>query len=165
HHAVATRSPKQGELVAWRNVVRELPADAIADEAFLEAEITRLGYTLVYEPNAIVHNRGPATIGAFLTQRRRNHAIHRTLAASTRYRPATRDHLLLARLGLAELLGHPGRAHWTVAAALLELWSSVLGLWDHRVAKRDHAVWQMVEGTKGLSQAALTELPPVVGLI
>ncbi|OLC56755.1 MAG: hypothetical protein AUH85_05190, partial [Chloroflexi bacterium 13_1_40CM_4_68_4] len=85
HHAVASRSPKQGELVAWRNVVRDLPPDAIADEAYLEAELTRLGYTLVYEGQAIVRNRGPATLGAFLTQRRRNHAIHRTLAASTRY--------------------------------------------------------------------------------
>jgi biofilm PGA synthesis N-glycosyltransferase PgaC len=165
HHAVASRSPKQGELVAWRNVVAELPADAIADEAYLEAEITRLGYTLVYEATAIVHNRGPATIGAFLTQRRRNHAIHRTLAASTQYRPATRDHLLLARLGLAELFGHPGRAHWTLAAAVLELWSSMLGLWDHRVARRDHKVWQMVEGTKGLAQTTLAELPLVAVLI
>lgn len=165
HHAVASRSPKQGELVAWRNVVRELPPDAIADEAYLEAELTRRGYRLVYEPDAVVHNRGPATVAAFIAQRRRNHAIHRTLAASTEYRPATRDHLLLARLGVVELIGHPGRAHWIVAAAALELWSSMLGLWDHRIARRDHAVWQMVDGTKSLEITALTELPHVVVLI
>lgn len=165
HHAVASRSPKQGELVAWRNIVPALPADAIADEAFLESEIVRLGYTLAYEPDAVVHNRGPATVGAFLTQRRRNHAIHRTLAMRTGYRPATRDHLLLARLGIAELLRDPRHLHWTLGAALIEAWASVLGLWDHRVAGRHHAVWEMVDGTKGLARTTLTELPRVVVLI
>jgi len=165
HHAVATRSPKQGELVAWRNVVPELPPDAIADEAYLEAELTRLGYRLVYEPGATVRNRGPATLGAFITQRRRNHCIHRTLAASTRYRPATRDHLLLARLGISELLAHPTRAHWLAAASIIELWASVLGLWDHRVARRDHALWEMVEGTKGLAETGLDDLPQVTAVV
>lgn len=165
HHGVASRSPKQGELVAWRNVVPRIPEEAAVDEAYLEAEILHAGLSLAYEPAAVVRNRGAATVGAFISQRRRIHAGHRALAASTRYRPATRDHLLLARLGLAELGAHPGRAHWLVAAAGVELWASILGLWDHRVAKRDHAVWQMVEGTKGLAQTALAEFPLVVVLI
>lgn len=165
HHAVASRSPKQGELVAWRNVVPRLPEDVAADEAYLEAEVTRAGYTLAYEPAAIVHNRGPATVGAFLLQRRRNHAIHRQLAARTEYRPATRDHLLVARLGLAELLHRPGRAHWLVGAALLEAWASALGWWDHVIARRSHTVWTIVEGTKELARTTLAERPPVAAVI
>jgi GT2 family glycosyltransferase len=165
HHAVATRSPKQGELVAWRNLIRGIPEDAAVDEAYLEAEIVRLGYALAYEPGAVVRNRGPATIRAFVAQRRRIHAGHRALADSARYRPATRDHALLARLGIAELRRHPARAHWILGAALLEVWCSVLGLWDHRVAGRDHAVWDVIEGTKALGHTELRELPSVVVLV
>jgi GT2 family glycosyltransferase len=165
HHGVASTSPKQGELVAWRNVVREIPAESAVDEAYLEMAIVRAGYTLAYEPGAIVRNRGPATIGAFLTQRRRVHAGHRALAASDRYRPATRDHMLVARLGLGELRRDPSHAHWIAGAALLEAWSAVLGLWDHRVAGRDHAVWEVVEGTKALAHAALERYPDVIVVI
>lgn len=165
HHAVATRSPKQGELVAWRNVVAEIPVDAAVDEAFLEAELTRAGYTLAYEPRAVVRNRGAATLEAFISQRRRIHAGHRALAAKESYRPATRDHLLIARLGLSEIFSRPARTHWIIGAALVELWASVLGLWDHRVAHRDHAMWDVVDGTKVLAAATLPTLPPVIALI
>lgn len=161
HHAVASVSPKQGELVAWRNAVDALPEDAVVDEAHLEDLITRRGYRLAYEPDAIVHNRGAATLDAFLTQRRRNHAGHRALAAREGYRPATRDHLLVARLALRELLRRPLRAHWFVAAALLETWAAVLGWWDHTVAGRSHAVWTVVEGTKTLALTGFSRTPRV----
>ncbi len=161
HHAVASVSPKQGELVAWRNVVRALPDYAVMDEAYLECAVAKLGLLLAYEPDAIVHNHGPATVQAFLTQRRRNHAGHRLLAQYEGYRPTTRDHWLVARLALRELARDPLRANWFVATAVLELWSAVLGWWDHRVAHRSHAVWTVVDGTKALPLKQLDELPRV----
>lgn len=161
HHAVASVSPKQGELVAWRNVVRALPDYAVMDEAYLESAIAKQGLLLAYAPEAIVHNHGPATVQAFLTQRRRNHAGHRLLAQYEGYRPTTRDHSLVARLAVHELMRHPGRAHWFLAIVLLEIWASVLGWWDHRVAHRTHAVWTVVEGTKALPLTRLEELPRI----
>src|SRR5437868_11848178 len=62
HHAVASRSPKQGELVAWRNVIQSLPPDSAMDEAYLEQLILQRGYVLAYAPEAIVRNRGAATV-------------------------------------------------------------------------------------------------------
>jgi biofilm PGA synthesis N-glycosyltransferase PgaC len=161
HHAVASVSPKQGELVAWRNVVPALPDYAVMDEAYLESAIAKRALKLAYAPEAIVHNHGPATVQAFLTQRRRNHAGHRLLAQYEGYRPKTRDHLLLARLAAQELVRRPGRAHWFLAIMLLETWSSVLGWWDHRIAHRSHAVWTVVEGTKTLPLTRLEELPAI----
>lgn len=161
HHAVASVSPKQGELVAWRNVVPALPDYAVMDEAYLESAVAKQGLQLAYAPEAIVHNHGPANVQAFLTQRRRNHAGHRLLAQHEGYRPKTRDHLLVARLAVDELVRHPGRVHWFIAIVALELWSSVLGWWDHRVAHRSHAVWTIVEGTKALPLTRLEELPRI----
>lgn len=152
HHAVASFSPKQGELVAWRNVVASIPEDVAVDEAHLEAVVTRAGYRLAYASEAIVRNRGAATVRAFIMQRRRIHAGHRLLAARERYRPATRDHLRLARLALAEVAREPARAHWIAAAAALELWCALLGWWDYAVARRGSAVWDVVAGTKSLAR-------------
>lgn len=161
HHAVASVSPKQGELVAWRNVVPALPDYAVMDEAYIESAVAKQGLQLAYAPEAIVHNHGPATVQAFLTQRRRNHAGHRLLAQYEGYRPTTRDHLLLARLASHELVRRPGRAHWFLAIMLLEIWASVLGWWDHRIAHRTHAVWTVVEGTKALPMRHIDELPRI----
>jgi len=125
HHAVASRSPKQGELVAWRNVIESLPPDSAMDEAYLEQLVLQRGFTLAYAPDAIVRNRGAATVDAFVLQRRRNHAGHRALAEDKGYRPATRDHRLVLRLALRELARHPGRTHWVVATALLDPYAAV----------------------------------------
>lgn len=160
HHAVASVSPKQGELVAWRNVVSALPDYAVTDEAYLESALTKQGFVLAYAPEAIVHNHGPADVHGFLTQRRRQHAGHRLLAQHERYRPKTRDHLLIARLALEELVRRPRRAHWLFAIVVLEIWASALGWWDHRV-HRSHAVWKLVEGTKALPLTHLEELPSI----
>jgi len=164
HHAVASRSPKQGELVAWRNVVESLPADSAVDEAYVEQLILQRGYTLAYAPEAIVRNRGAATVRAFILQRRRIHAGHRALSQEHNYRPATRDHSLVLRLALGELARSPGRAHWFLLTALLEAWASVLGWWDHAVAHRSYAIWTMIDGTKGLARTTL-EGYPLVGIL
>ena len=161
HHAVASHSPKQGELVAWRNIIESLPPDSAMDEAYLEQLVLQRGYALAYAPEAIVRNRGAATIRSFVLQRRRNHAGHRALAADKGYRPATRDHSLVLRLALGELARRPRRAHWFAFTAALEAWASLLGWWDHTVAHRSYAIWTMIEGTKGLANTAFDTYPQV----
>lgn len=164
HHEIASVSPKQGELVAWRNIVQRIPEDVAVDEAYLEAAITRAGLRLAYAAEARVRNRGPATVRSFIVQRRRIHAGHRLLAARERYRPATRDHLRLLRLALADLARRPFRAHWFVAAAALEVWTALLGWWDYAVSGRPLAVWPTVEGTKTLARAE-REAPASVAVV
>src|SRR5947209_3314873 len=76
HDRVAREAPKLGEVVAFRNVVPRIPLDTAVDELSLQALITQLGYRLVYEPRAIVYNRGPATVRDFLRQPARIYAGH-----------------------------------------------------------------------------------------
>jgi cellulose synthase/poly-beta-1,6-N-acetylglucosamine synthase-like glycosyltransferase len=71
HDRLAREAPKLGEVVAFRNVVPSIPLDSAVDEISIQAVITQLGYRLVYEPGAIIYNRGPATVRDFLRQRRR----------------------------------------------------------------------------------------------
>src|SRR6266545_604833 len=60
HDRIARQSPKLGEVVAFRNVIPRIPLDTAVDELSIQALITQLGYELVYEPEAVVYNRGPA---------------------------------------------------------------------------------------------------------
>lgn len=151
HDAVARRSPKLGELVAFRPVVDRLDASTAVDEAFLEATVRSRSLRIVYAPDARVAMKGPTRPGEFLAQRRRIHAGHLRLKAQTGYAVSTLDRGGALREALA--LRRAGRttAMTIVAAAFLEAWARALGSWDARVARRDHRAWQPIPSTKDLT--------------
>jgi biofilm PGA synthesis N-glycosyltransferase PgaC len=115
HHKIAIQTPKLGELVAFRNFVREIPKDTAVDEASIEAIMREAGYDLRYVPEAVVNNKGPETVRDFLKQRRRIAAGHKNLTRSQNYTVSTSSSLkilgVLARgafLGIEEHGVDPG---------------------------------------------------------
>lgn len=76
HHKLALKNPKLGEIIAFRNIIREIPIDTAVDEASIEAIIQKQRLRLCYVPDAIIYNKGAATIDDFLRQRRRIYAGH-----------------------------------------------------------------------------------------
>jgi hypothetical protein len=154
HDHVARDAPKLGEVVAFRNVVPHIPLDTAVDEISLQALITQLGYRLVYEPRAIVYNRGPATMRDFLRQRRRIYAGHLRIRQQQGYAAST---MSAARVGRALLALHPftspRAACWTLGAVGLEALARGLGHYDYR-RQRPHHVWEMVASTKPRVAAA-----------
>lgn len=154
HHEVSLQSPKLGEVVAFRNVVAELPADTAVDEAALESLLTERGFRLAYVPDAIIFNKGPDTIGDFLKQRRRIAAGHMHLRATRRYAVATSKSgpVLGATLGL--LRREPSRVGTAAATAALEVVGRYLGWWDYRVRGKNPYVWEIAKSTKDLGDGA-----------
>src|SRR5438270_4005798 len=148
HDRVARDAPKLGEVVAWRNVVPHIPLDTAVDEISIQALITQLGYRLVYEPRAIVYNRGPSTVPDFLRQRRRIHAGHLRIRQQQGYAAST---MSVRRISRALLATHPfaspRAAWWSVCTAALEVTARGLGHYDYR-RNRPHHVWEMVATTK-----------------
>ena len=71
HHQVNLRSFKGGELIAFRKIFEQIPFHTSVDEARIEPVIRGQGYEARYVPTAVVHNKGPLTVGDFLRQRRR----------------------------------------------------------------------------------------------
>jgi glycosyltransferase involved in cell wall biosynthesis len=151
HHRLALRSPKLGELVAFRNVVAALPVNSATDEVALEALITAQGYRLVYRPSAIVYNRGPQTLSDFLQQRRRIFAGHLHIAATQNYVAASMSLRPLARLTLETLTQYPALLFWIMAAMFLEGWGRVLGTLDFWVGEGHH-IWRPIRSTKQVQQ-------------
>jgi Glycosyl transferase family 2 len=148
HDIVARETPKLGESIAFRNVIPSIPIDTAVDEVSIQAIIGQLGYKLVYEPCAIVFNRGPATVSDFLKQRRRIHAGHLRWRQQHGYSAAT---MSTWRVGRAVLAAHPftspRAAGWTLGAMGLEALGRLLGMYDY-ARRRPHHVWQMAATTK-----------------
>ncbi|MGZ3417675.1 MAG: glycosyltransferase [Polyangiales bacterium] len=149
HDGVARRAPKLGEAVVLRAPVPPLPEWTSADEASLEADVVqRRKLRLVYCPEAILHNRGPATFMDFLDHRRRIARAHSEIEA-VGYRPATRDPVAIVRGALAHALSRPSDAPVLVAAALIEAWAWAAGSFDARALDtRSAGTWKPIESAK-----------------
>jgi hypothetical protein len=148
HDRIARHSPKLGEIVAFRNVVPSIPLDTAVDEISIQALITQVGYELVYEPQAVVYNRGPETIGDFLRQRRRIYAGHVRVREQQAYSAST----MSGRRVSKELLGsgsfaNPRAAMWSLGTVGLEVAARALGRYDV-VRQRPQHVWEVCATTK-----------------
>jgi biofilm PGA synthesis N-glycosyltransferase PgaC len=147
HHRMALRWAKLGELVAFRNVISELPINSATDEVALEALISAQGLRLVYAPEALVYNLGPQTLSDFLTQRRRIYAGHLHVAAQFGYVAASlpvRHLLVLAQESIGR---YPSLLPWMIGAVLLEIWARALGGLDFMFG-RTLEIWRPVRSTK-----------------
>jgi poly-beta-1,6-N-acetyl-D-glucosamine synthase len=148
HHRLARQSPKLGEIVAFRNVVPSIPLDTAVDEISIQALITQLGYQVVYEPQAVVYNRGPTTVGDFLRQRRRIYAGHLRVRRQQGYAASTMSvwRIVRALLGSGSFVT-PRAAFWTVCTMGLEAIARGLGRYDF-MRRQPHHVWQTATTTK-----------------
>ncbi|HET8673431.1 MAG TPA: glycosyltransferase [Thermoleophilaceae bacterium] len=148
HDRIARDHPKLGEIVAFRNVVPSIPVDTPVDEISIQALVTQLGYTLVYEPEAVVYNRGPTTVADFLRQRRRIYAGHLRVRHQQGYAASTMStrRVVQALRGSGSFAG-PRAALWSLGTVGLEAAARGLGRYDV-VRRRPQHVWAMCTTTK-----------------
>jgi poly-beta-1,6-N-acetyl-D-glucosamine synthase len=148
HDRIARRSPKLGEIVAFRNVVPSIPLDTAVDELSIQALITQLGYELVYEPRAVVYNRGPATLGDFLRQRRRIYAGHLRIREQQGYSASTMSgRRIVGALWGAGAFTSPVAVLRTIGTVVLEVIARALGRYDVLRHRPQH-VWAVSATTK-----------------
>jgi cellulose synthase/poly-beta-1,6-N-acetylglucosamine synthase-like glycosyltransferase len=150
HHAVALSSPKLGEVIAFRNFVKQIPGDTATDEASIEAIVTRAGFKLVYVPGAIVRNKGPETVSEFILQRRRIAAGHYYLQKNETYSVSTSSPLKILSVFVKELLLNPSRIFWSLGMVVLEVVGRVLGFYDARIRGKNPFIWDIAPSTKRL---------------
>ncbi|MGD8398334.1 MAG: glycosyltransferase [Anaerolineae bacterium] len=147
-HQLCLEIPRLGELIAFRKVFDQLPADVAMDEAFVEAFIIRRGMQVRYAPDAVVYSMGPETVGDFVTQRRRNYAGHLHLKNKYGYKVSSLENRRVVRIALEEVWGVVRLLTTLAVLATLEAYSRILGAWDYYVKKEKHVVWDMAWTTK-----------------
>jgi len=153
HHEMALEHPKLGELIAFRNIVREIPKNTAVDEASIEAIITGAGYRIHYAKDAIVHNKGPETVRDFLKQRRRIMVGHKHLQITHGYTVSTMKFRNLAGLFwrlVKDTRWNFKRVLWTCAAVFLEGYGRLLGDYDFYIKKKNPFAWDIAQSTKSL---------------
>lgn len=152
HHRVACRTPKLGEMVAFRPVFGEMPRNTAVDEASIEAMIRETGLRLVYVPEARVRMKGPTTVTDYLAQRRRIHAGHLRLRRSSGHAASTMSLRHIGRAVADVAPRSPRQFRDLFLAVTLEAIARGLGAWDARPGGRDHQVWKAIPTTKDLSR-------------
>lgn len=150
HHKIALQSPKLGELVSFRNIVREIPGDTAVDEATIEAFVKKAGYKLRYVPDSLVRNKGPENIRDFITQRRRIASGHTSLLQKQNYRVSTSCPFTIVRVLLREHSWNFRTTCWTLGTIGLEMISRILGYYDFYVKKKNPYIWNIAPSTKRL---------------
>ncbi|MAG52816.1 MAG: hypothetical protein CMH62_02540 [Nanoarchaeota archaeon] len=153
HHNIAMKNPKCGELVAFRNFVKEIPVESAVDEASIEAIVREKDYKLEYVPDAIVRNKGPESVKDFLIQRRRINAGHIWLKEVQKHEVATDDLLMVLKLVLGNFSFNVKKDLWIVMAMFVEAYGKFLGKYDYRVKKKNPYIWNTAKSTKELKNA------------
>lgn len=152
HDRIARRSPKLGEVVAFRNLIHAIPTDSAVDEISIQSLIVKHGLKLIYEPEAIVYNKGPMTLRDFLKQRRRIYAGHLRVRSEQGYTASTmnvRAILREFRASAPSILGTPREILWTCGTVALEAIARLQGYIDVKRG-RSHHIWTAVSSTKQL---------------
>ena len=153
HHEMAMSQPKLGELIAFRNIVREIPENTAVDEASIEAIITDAGYRIHYAKDAIVRNKGPETIRDFLKQRRRIMVGHKHLQKTHDYTVSSMKISNLVRLFSCVVRitsWNFRKVVWTCGAIFLEAFGRFLGDFDYYIKKKNPYAWDIAQSTKSL---------------
>ncbi|MDR2719429.1 MAG: glycosyltransferase [Nitrososphaerota archaeon] len=151
HDRISIRRPKCGELVAFKKLFDTLPIDVAVDEAWIEYEIAKRNYEIVYVPEAIVYNKGPETINDFLKQRRRIACGHIDLEQRAKFDVASSQlsPLLLSMIDVFPVK-EPKKMFFFISAVVLEGVSKFLGYYDYYTKKEKHAIWDISKTTKVL---------------
>jgi biofilm PGA synthesis N-glycosyltransferase PgaC len=151
HHEVSAADldhPKCGEIIAFRNIIKNLPKDTAVDEAWIEMAVRKKGFSLRYTPDAVVYNHGPESVSDFLRQRRRIHSGHLHLRQQAGYEVSTMKVTKILKV-LPPVIGYSlKKLVFLVAAAFLEVYGRLLGAYDFYVKKRNPYIWDMVTSTK-----------------
>lgn len=151
HDRISIRAPKCGELVAFRKLFEVIPTDTAVDEAWIEYEIARRHYEIVYAPQAIVYNRGPETIGDLVKQRRRIACGHVDLEKRTHFDVASSKLSFVLLATLHEFpVKDPKKWLFFGGAFAIESICKLLGYYDYYNRKEKHSVWEISKTTKSV---------------
>ena len=150
HHKMALKTPKLGEMIAFRRVFDSIPAESAVDEASIEALINEKKLNKVYLPDAIIHNKGPEEISGFVKQRKRIETGHLWLIKKHNYKVVSQQKSILLSLLIDEIIEKPQDIMKIFAVMFVEMYARLLGLFDYYIKKKNPFTWEIINSTKNL---------------
>jgi cellulose synthase/poly-beta-1,6-N-acetylglucosamine synthase-like glycosyltransferase len=151
HHRLSLYYPKIGEFIAFRNVHVQLPTDLQSDEDIIRMEVEKRGYRSVYAPEAIVRNKGPATVRDFIKQRTRVNIGEGYMKRKFSYDIPTQDPKLLFSSFIDLTRGNRSSPLLMATAMIMEAYCRAYARLYVALDKGDMMMWSPVDSTKNLS--------------
>ena len=151
HHRLSLLYPKVGEAIAFRNLHIQIPTGMQSDEDLVRMDLEKRGYRTVYEPEAVVINKGPETVRDYLKQRTRVNIGERYMKRLFDFDIPTWDNRYLFQAYMGFLKDNSSHIVRMSAAIVLEMlaraYASIYVLLD----RGDKVMWSMVDSTKELN--------------
>ncbi len=152
HHKISLKSPKMGELIAFRKIFRQIPVLSAVDEANIESLIRGQGYKAIYAPKAVVFNKGPENLSDFIKVRRRVFAGHLATKYEYSYEVSTMGSLRILVLLIKSFKPSLQYFIYSPLVILLEGYCRILGYFDYKYKLKNHTVWDVTRTTKYLGK-------------
>lgn len=150
HHKISLFSPpKVGELIAFRNVVKKIPEDTLADEERISAILQMKGYKVIYEKDAVVYNKAPEKISELIEQRKRIFIGHLLIKKEMGYTVPTLELKRLLLVIIREIASNPRKILTILPLALVEIFCRILGVFSYLRGGYKPA-WKVCRTTKKL---------------
>lgn len=144
HHSISLKTPKFGELIAFKKVFASISPTSV-DEEEIARNIYSEGFKGKYVPKAIVYNFGPRTFSDFIKQRSRIYGGHLALKKSGYEVPSLNNfNLFLTVFSFLKL----NRLFLFLLSLLLEGISRIYGGIEFFIFKKYNFVWESCESTK-----------------
>lgn len=152
HHKISLKTPKMGEVIAFRKIFKQIPIISSVDEANIEALIRGQGYKSYYAQDAVVYNKFPETIKEFINRRRHIFAGHTATKCEYNYEVATINGWKIFFLLLKNIQITPRFLLYVPLVILLESISRFLGYCDYKFHLKNHQIWERTETSKDLNK-------------
>jgi len=155
HHEISVHEPKvSGELCAIKaGMIYEAPPTIINDDAYLQFIVQMKGYTVSYEPSAVVYLLGPATVKDFFNQRYRvtvgHYQVESFLGAKLPTTYATRDVRIAWKV--RKRVGIFKEGSWFLFFLIVSGLLVAKALIDFHIRRKLPYKWKAVASTKKLT--------------
>lgn len=145
HDLVSKEKPKYGELIAFRNVVKEIPPTSV-DEEMIGKLVIDKGFIGIYEPKSIVYIKTPSSLRELIKQRRRINCGHKEIYEEYKYLPASYGFQSIFRAWLKSFKEYP--FHLVIYFTGIEILNRIFGFYDYLTNKEKHYKWEMINSIK-----------------
>ncbi len=149
--------PRFGEIIAYRNILPRISATTAVDEAYIQAKIIQKGYKVVHIDDAIVYNKGAATLKDLIKQRRRVFNGHSRLFKEEKIKISNMTKSSVKLLLFSYQIKSVKHLFWLFGGILVEIYARILGTYDTYIVKINPYAWEVAYTTKDISDVEITE--------
>ena len=147
HHILSKKTPKAGEMIAFRKIIENIPPDTAADETFVEYIISKNKLKMKYIPSSIVYNYGPPTIRKLFKQRKRIFIAHLNIKKKHEYSVSTMDSFKVMSSMFEYIKNYNHKKRHLIfipISIMIEISARVIGFLEFYLLKRNPFKWEKV---------------------